>query len=547
MRICFNDVISVEGAAAPSFLNTVDGTATDWIKQPFQGFCLDSRKVKADQIFIALESLSNANASQVFAEKALAAGALYVISEIELGLERSCCCPDVRQRMGFWQRQFLSLQTAQAALPVLAVTGTNGKTTISRLVAELLMLQGQACAVMGTTGNGILPELTASSHTTLDALNLQQALFDYAQQGAKFAAIEASSHGLEQGRLNGCQIEIAGYSNLSRDHLDYHGSLDAYAEAKARLFLFPSLKVAIINRDDDYAHIMLDAASRNPAHPKILTYSTTQAADYQVFAIEYGLEGVSFHLKTPQAEYTVNSPLLGHFNVENLVASLIMVEQAGLDLASCIDLVPQLQGAPGRMQVIRDQGRLFVVDYAHTPDALDQVLKTLKRHVDHRLWAVFGCGGDRDRGKRPLMTQAALAVADQVVLTSDNPRTEDPLQIFSDMKQGLDIDIQKKIGKESALAEQQSLDQGLDQDHAQSLEQSLEQYLEQHLEIHDRREAIQYVVRHAQAGDIVVIAGKGHENYQEIDGVRHWFDDVVEVEAAIQAGNHRPHAAYPAE
>lgn len=543
MRICFKDVISVEGADAPSFIYAENGAAMDWIQQPFQGFCLDSRKVKAGQIFIALKSLSHASASRAFAEKALAAGAHYVISEIDLGLEQSCCCPDVRQRMGLWQRQYLSLATAQAALPVLAVTGTNGKTTISRLVAELLMLQGQACAVMGTTGNGILPELTASSHTTLDALHLQQALFDYAQQGAKFAAIEASSHGLEQGRLNGCQIEIAGYSNLSRDHLDYHGSLAAYAEAKAQLFLFATLKVAIINRDDDYAHVMLDAASRNPAHPKILTYSTSQTADYQVFGIEYGLEGVRFHLNTPQAEYTVNSPLLGHFNIENLVASLIMVEQAGLDLASSIDLVPKLQGAPGRMQVIRDQGRLFVVDYAHTPDALDQVLKTLKRHVDHRLWAVFGCGGDRDRGKRPLMTQAALAVADQLVLTSDNPRTEDPLQIFADMKQGLDIDIQNKVGKDLSLDNPNSLQQG--QEHG--LKQSLEQYLEQHLEIHDRREAIQYVVRHAQAGDIVVIAGKGHENYQEIDGVRHWFDDVVEVEAAIQAGNHQSDLAYSAE
>ncbi len=342
-------------------------------------------------------------------------------------------------------------------------------------------------------------------------MNLQSALHEYAQQGAEFAAIEASSHGLEQGRLNGCDIEIAAYSNLSRDHLDYHGTLEAYADAKSCLFKFPTLKVAIINLDDAYAEIMLDAAKANSAQPKILTYSTTQAADYQVKDIQYSLNGANFKLITAQGEFAVQSPLLGHFNVENLVASLVSAEQAGFDLAALIAVVAQLKGAPGRMQVIRDAERLFVVDYAHTPDALTQVLKTLKRHVAQNLWAVFGCGGDRDRGKRPLMTQAALDGADVALLTSDNPRTENPEQIFADMKNGIAFST--------------------------------------HLvhEIHDRREAIKFAVKNAQAGDIVVIAGKGHENYQEVDGVRHWFDDVVEVQSAIDAQHHSTDSAYPAQ
>ncbi|MDQ8935205.1 UDP-N-acetylmuramoyl-L-alanyl-D-glutamate--2,6-diaminopimelate ligase [Acinetobacter rudis] len=481
-----------------------------WMHSAFKGFCLDSRQLQAGQIFIALNSYAHTDRAYQFAQDALAHGAIGVISETALDISESWVCPDVRQRMGIWQRQYLTMAEPElAAARILAVTGTNGKTTISRLVAELLTLSGQACAVMGTTGNGILPELEASSHTTLDAIHLQNALHQYAQQGAKFAAIEASSHGLEQGRLSGCDIEIAAYSNLSRDHLDYHGTLEAYAEAKAQLFAFKSLKVAVINADDAYANVMLDAISHNPSHVKVLTYSTRQSADYQVFAIQYGLDGVSFHLKTREAEYQVHSPLLGHFNIENLIASLIMVEQAGYDLAELIRLVPKLQGAPGRMQVIRDAERLFVVDYAHTPDALTQVLNTLKRHVNHRLWAIFGCGGDRDRGKRPLMSQAALAVADQLILTSDNPRTEDPAQIFADMKQGINFS-------------------GHDVE-----------------EIHDRRAAIKYAVKHAQAGDIVVIAGKGHENYQEIDGVRHWFDDVVEVRGALDHSNGSTHS-YPA-
>ncbi len=483
-----------------------------WYTQPFQGFCLDSRKVSTGQIFIALNSYSQPEKTRQFAQNALNAGALAIISEAELGLDKEWVCPDVRYLMGEWQKQYVQAVDPIVPLRGIAVTGTNGKTTISRLIAELVSSQGQGCAVMGTTGNGILPNLTPSTHTTLDALQLQQALHDYAKQGASFVALEASSHGLEQGRLNGCELEIAVYSNLSRDHLDYHGTLDAYAEAKALLFKFTTLKAVVINLDDAHAALMLEAAKANLAQPKILTYSLTQStADYHIADLQYRLSGASFSLISPTGTYPVQSPLLGQFNVENLLASLIAAECAGFSLADLVQFVPQLKGAPGRMQVIQDAERLFVVDYAHTPDALIQVLTTLKRHVTGQLWAVFGCGGDRDRGKRPLMTQAALDHANPVVLTSDNPRTESSEQIFADMKQGISF--------------------------------------AQHVmhEIHDRREAIKFVVAQAQAGDIVVIAGKGHENYQEIDGVRHWFDDVVEVQSAIAAQLHSVDSAYSAQ
>lgn len=484
---------------------------SDWMHQSFQGFNLDSRKVSTGQIFIALNSFSQPEKTALYAQKALDNGAISVISEVDLNLDNNLVVTNVRHLMGQWQNQYLQATQPNKAVRVLAVTGTNGKTTISRLIAELLMLQGKKCAVMGTTGNGILPNLEASSHTTLDALHLQTALHSYANQGAEFVALEASSHGLEQGRLNGSTIEIAAYSNLSRDHLDYHGTLEAYAEAKSRLFKFESLKVAIINMDDEFSSLMLASAKANPSQPKILGYSTQHTADYQVRDIVYRLEGAEFSLISAQGEFKVQSPLLGHFNIENIVASLIATEQAGFNLADLVQVVPQLKGAPGRMQVIRDDSRLFVVDYAHTPDALIQVLKTLKRHASQKLWAVFGCGGDRDRGKRPLMTQAALNGADIVLLTSDNPRTENPEQIFADMKVGLDFSTQTVH------------------------------------EIHDRREAIKFAVKHADAGDIVVIAGKGHENYQEIDGVRHWFDDVVEVQSAIDAQHSRLDSAYPAQ
>lgn len=499
MSISFQDI----------YAKTVDA---EWLKQPFSGFNLDSRKLQVGQIFIALTSYSQPEKTLTFAQKALESGALGVISEQSLGLENEWVCPDVRVQMGQWQRDYLQKTDPVHPARVLAVTGTNGKTTISRLMAELMSLQQQRCAVFGTTGNGILPDLNPSTHTTLDALQLQNLLHDYAKQGAGFASLEASSHGLEQGRLNGCEIEIAVYSNLSRDHLDYHGTLQAYAEAKSRLFAFEQLRVAVINLDDDYADLMLKVAKSNPSQPKIYTYSLqNQSADYLVQAVNYQLEGAQIQLRSPQGVFDIQSPFLGQFNVENLIASLIAVEAAGFDLADLIQTVPKLQGAPGRMQVIRDGERLFVVDYAHTPDALTQVLNTLKRHTRHQLWALFGCGGDRDRGKRPLMTQAALDAANPVVLTSDNPRTEDPTQIFSDMRQGIDFSLHDTF------------------------------------EIRDRREAIKFAVNEAKNGDIVVIAGKGHENYQEIDGVRHWFDDVVEVQAAIDAQAHSVHSAYPAQ
>lgn len=484
---------------------------TTWATQPFQGFCLDSRNVQAGQIFVALRSATQSNLDVVmgYIEKALNAGAIGVITEIEqIHHDKVLYIADLRALLGSFQQRYLQAQQAQTLARVVAVTGTNGKTTISRLIAELLTLLQQPTAVMGTTGNGILPNLQPSTHTTLDAIQLQTSYYQYSQAGAKFLALEASSHGLDQHRLTGLPIEVASFSNLSRDHLDYHGDLQHYAQAKAQLFAFPSLKYAIINQDDEYADVMMAEAKRNSLC-QILTYSmlldemnhrptSAPKADYWISDVTYSLQGASFTLYTPSGEYFhVQSPLLGKFNVANVLASIISVEKLGFALKDIIPLVPQLKGASGRMQTISHQERLFIVDYAHTPDALQQVLTSLRHHVTGKLWAVFGCGGDRDRGKRPLMTQAGVDYADTLILTTDNPRTESVEQIMADMVQG----VQFKATPQQIL---------------------------------DRREAIKYAVKHAQAGDIVVIAGKGHENYQEIDGVRHWFDDVVEVQSAIE-------------
>lgn len=484
-----------------------------WAQQNFNGFCLDSRKVEAGQIFIALQGLNNdVEKTQAYVDQALAQQALAVLTEVELPEQENVLyVPQLRRILGQLQQGFLQANQQQNLARAVAVTGTNGKTTVSRLIAELLTLLGHPTAVMGTTGNGILPNLEASTHTTLDALQFQQAYYQYSQQGAEFLSLEASSHGLEQGRIANTPIEVAAFTNLSRDHLDYHGTLEAYGKAKAQLFDFSSLQHTVINADADFADMMIEHAKYNIKQPKIWRYSITdQTTEYSIEDLKFSLQGASFSLRAPTGRFEVHSPLLGRFNVENILAAIISVEKLGFDLAQIIALVPQLQGAPGRMQMIENLGRLFVVDYAHTPDALIQVLTSLEHHKQKNLWAIFGCGGDRDRGKRPLMTQAALDHANKIILTSDNPRTEDLDQIFADMVENIDLN----------QAETK--------------------------EIRDRREAIKHAVTHAEYGDIVVIAGKGHEDYQEIDGVRHWFDDVVEVRAAIESLSSNPQA-YPAQ
>jgi len=324
-------------------------------------------------------------------------------------------------------------------------------------------------------------------------------------------ALEASSHGLDQQRLQGMPVSVAIYTNLSRDHLDYHADMAEYAAAKARLFdkaHFPDLTHAIINIDDEHAQVMLDTA--HASELTVWTYSldASKAATFVAAKIKPSLQGVEISLHTDFGDGKINnldivSPLLGRFNVANLLAAMAAAVAIGaksnVGIERIATAVAQLQGAVGRMQRVPSNDGCFIVDYAHTPDALSQVLASLKTHCKGQLWAVFGCGGDRDAGKRPLMAQAGLAGADQVILTADNPRTEDPQVILQDMQAGM----------------------------------SAEQYQRTHIEP-ARQTAIQYAVNQAAADDIVVIAGKGHETYQEINNVRYDFDDSVILQNALE-------------
>ena len=509
---------------------------------PVDQFRLDSRQVAANDVFVLLKSQTpNCQKSRHYLYQA-AQNAAFILSEIdpvallneakvpphahlqidenkrpmneaataEPSLSTVPCpvlyVPNIRDFLGDMIQIRLQYEQTVLLPTVVAVTGTNGKTTISQLVAQLAQLTGMKSAIMGTAGNGRLGALVQASHTTGDVLAVQQFIHQMGTERAELLALEASSHGLDQQRLQGVPITVAIYTNLSRDHLDYHSDMAEYATAKAMLFdkaHFPTLTHAIINADDDYASLMIDRAKNSGLIVWTYSLEPHSQATFVATQIRPSLQGVAIELHSEYGDMTLISPLLGRFNVANLLAAIA----ATLALKPVIDgslesigaVVPKLQGAVGRMQRVPSKTGCFIVDYAHTPDALSQVLASLNTHCEGKLWAVFGCGGDRDVGKRALMAQAGLAGADRVILTADNPRTESPVAILNDMQAGM----------------------------------STEQYQRTHIEP-SRQQAIEYAVTQASPKDIVVIAGKGHETYQEINGVRHDFDDTLCLKQALE-------------
>ena len=509
---------------------------------PFEQFRLDSRQLVANDVFVLLKSQTpNCQKSRDYLYQS-AEQAAFILSEIDpIALlstasvpphantsftndsDRSKAqqqlaalpcpvvyVPNIRDFLGDLIQARLQHQQPVTLPTVVAVTGTNGKTTISQLVAQLTQLTGMSSAVMGTAGNGRLGALVQASHTTGDALAVQQFLYQMGLEKAQLLALEASSHGLDQQRLQGMPVSVAIYTNLSRDHLDYHADMAEYAAAKAKLFdkaHFPELTHAIINIDDEHAQIMFDTAHASGLTVWSYSLDPAKSATFVAADIKPSLQGVEIALRTDfknkeTKSINIISPLLGRFNVANLLAAIATAVALGISLERIANVIPQLQGAVGRMQRVPSANGCFIVDYAHTPDALSQVLASLKTHCKGQLWAVFGCGGDRDAGKRPLMAQAGLAGADKVVLTADNPRTEDPNLILQDMQAGM----------------------------------TSEQYQRTHIEP-ARQTAIEYAVKQAAPADIVVIAGKGHETYQEINHVRYDFDDSVILQHALeQAG-----------
>jgi len=378
-------------------------------------------------------------------------------------------------------------------LHMVGITGTNGKTSVAHWTAQALTRLGQKTAILGTAGNGFPHALTPALNTTPDAIELQQRLANYLQQGAAACAMEVSSHGLAQSRVNGTHFNIAVLTNLSRDHLDYHGEMDTYAAVKAQLFNWPGLEWVVLNVDDAFGR-QLESLTR-PA--RVASYGFTRGT---VIANKLRLAQSSMHMQvhTDWGNAELEAPLLGRFNAANLLAVLTTLLVSGIPLNEACGALAHIVPPPGRMQTLGGgEHPLVIVDYAHTPDALEKVLETLREIApDGRLICVFGCGGNRDPGKRPLMGRAAFEGADEVWVTSDNPRDENPRAIIDAVLQGL------------------------------SGEHRIEP---------DRARAIFEAIGHARCGDVVLIAGKGHEDYQEIAGERVPFSDVAIARKALEA------------
>jgi UDP-N-acetylmuramoyl-L-alanyl-D-glutamate--2,6-diaminopimelate ligase len=451
-----------------------------------RGLQTDSRRVQPGDLFLALPGMLADGRDYI--GDAVASGAGAIAYETDDGYRLPGApvpafgVSGLRHQIGVIADRFYGAPSRR--LVVVGVTGTNGKTTCTQLLAQALDQPPRRCAVIGTLGSGFPGALNASIHTTPDAVSVQRLLADFLDRGAAHVAMEVSSHALEQGRVNGVRFHVAVFTNLTRDHLDYHGDMTAYGQAKAKLFAHEGLKYAVINHDDDFGRRLLDDVG---APVTCLSYGI-EGGDVRAREVRPSPEGLWLRIQTPYGETELRSPLIGHFNVYNLLAVLATLLALGMELRDAAARLARAQAPAGRAE--RFGGAkglpLVVVDYAHTPDALEKILMALREHTRGKLCCVFGCGGDRDRGKRPVMGEIAERLADVVLLTDDNPRHESGDAIIAGIVGGMRA--APRI-------------------------------------IRDRRNAIATAIEGAMEGDIVLIAGKGHEDYQQVGDERFPYSD----------------------
>ncbi|MDR3213399.1 MAG: UDP-N-acetylmuramoyl-L-alanyl-D-glutamate--2,6-diaminopimelate ligase [Azoarcus sp.] len=472
------------------------------------GIAADSRRVGAGEVFVAWPGA--VSDGRRYIGSALARGAAAVLHESGDGFRLPeanrpvFAVEGLRTLAGHLAHEIYGHPSEKLWLA--GVTGTNGKTTVSQWLARALEALGERCGVIGTLGSGFPEALVAGLNTTPDALELHRLLAGFVQGGARAATMEVSSIGLDQERVNGARFVVAIFTNLTRDHLDYHGSMEAYGAAKARLFDLPGLDAVVMNLDDDFG---FDLAARLAGRGMNVIGYTLLAARASALPgvrtlvggdLRASPVGLRFDLTWEGRRETLDVRLAGAFNVSNLLAVIGALLAHGVALDDALRVARTLTPPPGRMQLVGGEGEpLIVVDYAHTPDALAKVLEASRGVADlrgGRLICVFGCGGDRDAGKRPQMGGLAARLADRALVTSDNPRSENPQRIVDDILAGVEAELEVVL---------------------------------------DRAAAIRLAVNEAAAKDVVVIAGKGHEPYQEIHGERHPFSDIEQAGLALAA------------
>lgn len=472
------------------------------------GLSLDSREVKENHLFIAIKG-ETVNGIE-FINNAIEKGAAAVLWEVDVAADAIkinwrkttsdinvpiIAIDNLSQLTGEFADCFYGSPSDK--ISVCGVTGTNGKTSCADFIAQMMSVDGP-CGVMGTLGRGLYPELKETGFTTPDAIECHKWLADVESNKATFAVMEVSSHALIQGRVNGIRFDSAIFTNLSRDHLDFHGDMESYAKAKSKLFDFVGLKNAIINVDDEAGRNITESLDDN-VHCIRYGLDKSFNPDVYGFDVELDQHGLSMQVSTPWGEGQLNSPVIGDFNASNLLAVLSVMLLQGIEFNEALKRLTTIKSVAGRMQRFgSDNTPLVIVDFAHTPDALKQALTSLRQHTENNLWCVFGCGGDRDKGKRPLMGGVAEDKADYVVLTNDNPRSEAASEIIKDIKSGIQNVTNVTIEQ-------------------------------------DRQAAIHFAISQATVGDVVLIAGKGHENYQLIGEIKYPFNDAEEVKQQLEA------------
>jgi UDP-N-acetylmuramoyl-L-alanyl-D-glutamate--2,6-diaminopimelate ligase len=459
----------------------------------------DSRRVIPGSIFVALRGLKVDGAT--FAPQAIAAGAAAIVAEQPAAGDPVVpwiVVSDSRVALALLAAEFHGHPSRQ--MQVVGITGTNGKTTTSYLTAAMFEAAGIQCGVMGTVMYRIGDRIIDATRTTPEAPDVQGLLWEMVTAGCGACVMEVSSHALALRRVDGMRFAAGVFTNLTRDHLDFHANMEDYFSAKRRLFeMLPDDAPAVINADDPRAQSLIDV-SRQP-----VTYGINKPADVSPGPLSFSLTGLSFEIRAPHGVVHVHSPLVGRPNVYNILAAATTTLALGLPIDAIERALERLTGVPGRFEIVSSTGGdvTVVVDYAHTDDALRNLLETARPMAQRKLITVFGAGGDRDRTKRPLMGMVAARLSDVVVITSDNPRSEDPARIIEDVNRGAAPETRQSGAEVMTIV--------------------------------DRREAIERAIARAETGDVVLIAGKGHEKYQEIGGRTLPFDDVQVAREALEA------------
>jgi UDP-N-acetylmuramoyl-L-alanyl-D-glutamate--2,6-diaminopimelate ligase len=468
------------------------------VDRPVENIAYDSRRVQRNTMFVALRG--EKTDGHQFIGHALDKGASVIVAERDHKDSRATCLlvDNTRNALADFSAAFYGYPARK--LKIAAVTGTNGKTTTTFLIKHICENAGLRCGLIGTVRYEIGERILPAIRTTPESLDLQELLAQIGNAGCKAASMEVSSHALAQERTRGIEWNVAVFTNLTQDHLDFHGTMENYFEAKAKLFTSlahqkqKTKPVAIVNVDDRYGQRLLDKVDETVP---VVTYGMGLRADFRASNYRAEFTGTSYQLDARGKSYLVRLPLIGRFNVTNSIAALAAAETLGISLRNAVLSLGKAPQVPGRLELVpaKRQFQVFV-DYAHTPDALANVLKTLRELQPNKLIAVFGCGGDRDRQKRPLMAEMADRLADYSIITSDNPRKENPHAIIAETETGFRSSHYEKIV--------------------------------------DRTEAINRAVALAGARDIVLIAGKGHENYQEFADYTVPFDDIQVARRAIE-------------